>query len=123
MKRYAWIAMKLQAMKNCEKADNDWYDRHAADIESDMKSTAPDGSGFDNGTEMDYSKCNAKRLVFKTSYHHMEDGYYTKWSQHEVILTPSFDGFDMRITGRDKNMIKDYIGDVFAEWLNTEVKD
>jgi len=122
MKRYAWIAMKLQAMANCEKSGrNDWFNRHADDIETEMKNTAPSGSGFDSGTTLEEDKCTSKKLVFKTAFHHMnEDGYYTEWSQHEIIITPSFDGFDMRITGRDKNMIKDYIGDVFHAWLNTE---
>jgi len=125
MKRYAWIAMKLQAIENCRKnkADN-WYARHSDELEADLKETAPSGSGFDNGTEIDYTKSSSKKLVFNTAFHHMNaDGYYTRWTSHSVVITPSFDGIDMRITGRDYNVIKDYVADVFGQWLNIEVKD
>jgi len=40
-----------------------------------------------------------------------------------VIVTPAFDGIDVRITGRNRNNIKDYLGEMFhfiltrqAEW-------
>jgi len=133
MKRYAWIAMKLQAIENCFKTDNnEWFNRHSDELESDLKETAPSGSGFDNGTELDYTKSRKKKietgsishLVFNTAFHHMnEDGYYTRWTYHTVIVTPTFEGINIRVTGRDHNMIKDYIADVFGQWLNIEVKD
>jgi hypothetical protein len=38
-----------------------------------------------------------------------ENGYYCGWTEHNIILTPNFGSFDMRITGKDKNGIKDYL--------------
>jgi len=125
MKRYAWIAMKLQAIENCRKnkADN-WYARHSDELEADLKETAPSGSGFDNGTELDYTKSNSRKLVFHIAFHHMnDDGYYTRWTSHSVIITPDFNGFNIRVTGKDYNMIKDYIADMFHEWLQAEGGD
>jgi len=122
MKRYAWIAMKLQAIENCFKTDNnEWFNRHSDELESDLKETAPSGSGFDNGTELDYKNCTRTKLVFNTAFHHMnDDGYYTRWTSHSVIITPDFNGFNIRVTGRDHNMIKEYIADTFHEWLQAE---
>lgn len=81
---------------------------------------APSGSGFDCGTEFCLEKSSGNKLVFVTTYHHMNHaGYYVGWTEHKVIITPSFFcDYDMRITGKNKNDIKDYIGDVFAFWLN-----
>jgi len=79
---------------------------------------APSGSGFDSGTQLSEDS-KPDRLIFCVEYHHMNDnGFYDGWTQHKVIVKPSLmHGLDMRVTGRDRNMIKDYIADVFSEWL------
>lgn len=78
---------------------------------------APRGSGFDAGTELN-DKSTTKKLIFNTSYHHMDEaGFYDGWTDHKVIITPSFDGMDIKVTGKDYNYIKDYIGDVFCNWM------
>lgn len=86
---------------------------------------APSGSGFDNGTTFEEELSTKNKLVFSTSFHHMnDDGYYAGWTEHKIIIVPSLaHEYDMRITGRDKNMIKDYIGDVFTNWLNSETNN
>lgn len=85
----------------------------------------PSGSGFDSGTEL-VSADNTK-IVFETGFHHMnENGFYTGWTNHLVYVKPSFIGeYDIRITGRNVNGIKEYIADVFHnvlsasfEWVN-----
>jgi len=127
MKRYKYLAMKLQAASNCINmfgtAFNPlWYEKHKEDIDKQME-TAPNGSGFDNGTTLVEEDCNSKKLVFLTAYHHLDDiGYYVKWTDHKVIITSAFDGFDMRITGKNFNGIKEYIADVFNAWLNEDVE-
>jgi hypothetical protein len=48
-------------------------------------------------------------------------GYYTCWTEHQAIITPSMIfGFSLKITGRDKNDIKDYLGELFNFWLDSE---
>ncbi len=81
---------------------------------------APSGSGFDSGTELD-DKSTPKKLIFNTGYHHMdEDGFYIGWTHHKVTITPGFNGMDIKVTGEDYNAIKDYIADVFWNWVNDD---
>lgn len=58
--------------------------------------------------------------MFETSVHHMNpDGYYDGWTEHTVTVTPSFIGrFDLKVSGRDRNGIKDYIAEVFGSVLS-----
>lgn len=83
----------------------------------------PSGSGWDCGTKL--CECSTpRRLVFTGSYHHMNmDGFYDGWTDHDIIVTPSLiHDFDLRITGRDRNDVKDYLHDLFHHVLNQEVE-
>jgi hypothetical protein len=64
-------------------------------------------------------------LVIVTSYHHMNDaGMYDGWTDHKVIVTPSLvHGFVLRITGRNRNDIKEYIADLFQQSLMADAPD
>lgn len=124
MKVYQKIARELDRFRRCKGAAGKWSefaddaDSILADIERDI---LPSGSGFDSGTRIDREESTAARIVLKTDFHHMNDGgFYDGWTQHRVILTPTFDGFDMRVTGKDKRQIKEYIGDTFHAVLNQE---
>ena len=90
---------------------------------SKIMSTAPSGSGFDSGTKLDLEASNRNKIVFTTAFHHTnENGYYDGWTEHKITIRPDLIfGFDMKISGRDRNQIKDYIGDVFSAWLEEEV--
>lgn len=118
-KVYQRIAELLQAIENCEQSGNtEWKGKHE-DILAYVMEFAPSGSGIDNGTKLgDDSK--PERLVFRCSYHHMNDaGMYDGWTDHSIIVTPSLVfGFNVRITGKDRNGIKDYLGEVYRSWLD-----
>lgn len=118
------IASALQAQINCQKNGNqEWHDRHGETIEQLVSDHLPSGSGFDAGTTLaDDSKPN--RLIFNTSFHHMtEHGMYDGWTEHQVIVTPCLVlGFSLRVTGRDRNDIKELIGDTFNDCLS-QVED
>lgn len=121
---YSELASKVCAMRNCEKTRNaEWRDKHEDSILELVEDHMPSGSGFDNGTYFDFDTSHAEKLVFTTSYHHMnEHGYYDGWTEHTVTITPSFiGGFNIRVSGRNRNDIKSYIGEVFANALQTEV--
>lgn len=125
MKFYQSLAVSFQAYLNCVNSKSKpWEDRHRATIESLVKEHMPSGSGFDSGTTFDFVASKSELLVFNTSFHHMDEhGYYCGWTSHSVIVTPSLCfGFDLRITGRDRNDIKDYIGEVFNAALHTELE-
>jgi hypothetical protein len=77
-------------------------------------SLLPSGSGIDAGMTLNYDESKPDRLVFDFEFHHMIDGAYTGWTQHKLIIVPSFVyGFVMRITGPDKNQVKNYLYQVF----------
>ncbi len=122
-KVYQEIASAVSARLNCIASNNiEWQHKHEEKILNLVKNYMPSGSGVDNGTRIDFSNINPKRIVFYADFHHMNDnGYYSGWTEHTIIVTPSFDGFDLRITGRDRNDIKEYLGDLFHHALNEVV--
>jgi hypothetical protein len=123
MKVYQRIAQLLQAIHNCQQSDNEvWLARHTGELERLADNYLPSGSGFDAGTTIDIDASDEKRIVLQTSYHHMnEAGFYDGWTEHTVKVYPSFvDGIRLHITGRDRNMFKDYAWDVFFWALQAE---
>lgn len=118
---YQKIASKLAAIEYLKSSTTHpypeiWIANHTDAIERLVNDNLPSGSGFDSGTKLDFALSKPERLVFTTAFHHMNDGTYTKWTSHTVIVTPSLaSGFNLRVTGRDHNNIKDYITDCFNE--------
>ena len=115
------IATAIQARDNCEASGNtEWYDRWD-DLLEKHEAELPSGAGWDCGTKIDFDKTTDTRLVLHGSYHHMNDGgMYDGWTDHSIIVTPTFSGIDVRITGRDRNAIKDYLADLFHEAMTAE---
>lgn len=114
------IAEYLSSIANCETASNNtWMTRHEIALDNILK-TLPSGSGIDCGTVLDRNQSTLRKLVFNVSFHHMNDvGMYDGWTQHRVVVTPSFiGGFDIRITGRNRNDIKDYLAEIYHTALS-----
>lgn len=111
-KLYQAIASVLDALvRSKERGNTDWVDKWE-DRLSECESMLPHGSGFDAGTQIGVEESRKDRIVLHTAYHHMSNGFYEGWSEHGVIVTPSLiHGFDIRVTGRDMNNIKDYIAE------------
>jgi hypothetical protein len=123
---YSELASTIDACKTCAKdlpRMAEWYGKHKKNILALVREHMPSGSGFDCGTTIDYDDSHAEKLVFTTSFHHMNsDGYYCGWTEHTVTVTPSFiGGFNLRISGRNANNIKEYIHDAFSSALKTEL--
>jgi hypothetical protein len=120
------VATRLSELKqqiaNCIDSGNTTWQYRAESELFQIMQDAPSGSGFDSGSSLD--ECSDSAMIFNTSFHHMNDhGTYTGWTHHRVLVRATFGGFDLRITGKNKNQIKEYIGEVFHTWLSTEVKD
>jgi hypothetical protein len=120
------IASTLQAYDNCQTrnpVNTEWAVKHTATIDHLTKDFMPSGSGIDSGCAFDWSSSTPEKLVFLTSYHHMnESGMYDGWTEHKVIVTPSLcSDFDLKITGQDRNEIKDYLSEVFSSALEDEI--
>lgn len=124
MKIYQAIATALAAKLNCETSGNEeWRSIWADRIRTICSDQMPSGSGVDTGTEFDWDESKPERLVFIASCHHMtEIGYYDGWTDHQIIVTPSLlFGYSIRVTGRNRNDIKDYLGDLFHAALGEEL--
>jgi uncharacterized protein YciU (UPF0263 family) len=120
----AKLANLVVAWKNCRESGNaEWEDRHAETIERLVREYLPRGSGFDDGTEIVADRCRSDRLVFTTSFHHMDEcGYYDGWTDHVVTVRPDFvHGITVGVVGSNRNDIHDYIADAFVSALMQEV--
>jgi len=110
------FSRSLEAYQSCVKSNNtDWQDKHKDYIETECKKL-PHGSGLDAGVEFDFDASTPLKLVFRTSFHHLdENGYYSGWSDHSLIISPEFGYYHIKITGKDRNQIKDYLSQLFYE--------
>lgn len=116
---YQSIARALLAMKSAEETGNEeWARMHWRRAAQLSHEHLPSGAGFDNGSKLDRSS-TADKLVFLTAFHHMdESGGYDGWTEHQVVVKSSLAwGFELRVTGRDRNEIKSYIAECFGEDL------
>jgi hypothetical protein len=126
MKTYQKIAREFDRyFRNLTTDNTEWVADAESQIEELCKNHLPSGSGIDCGTKFDFDSSRPERLVFICEYHHMDEwGSYDGWTTHSVILTPSLSfGFSLRITGRDRNQIKEYLADTYYEAFNEEVAE
>ena len=122
-KLYVEMASLVQARLNCiTKNNQEWKEKHEERLLELCKEYMPRGSGFDAGTKLDFDKSTGDKLVFNTSFHHMnEQGSYDGWTEHSVTVKASLQfGFELTIGGRDRNDIKDYIGERFQYALGCQ---
>lgn len=120
---FSALASLVQARLNCIASGNmEWWVRHEERIDALVKNALPKGSGFDAGTTLDLDRSTGAKLVLQTSYHHLTEGFYDGWTDHTVTVTASMvGGFDLKISGKDRDGIKDFIADAFADALRQEV--
>lgn len=126
MKLYQKLAHLAQARVNCEKSGNiEWYDNHTERAEALVKEHMPSGAGWDCGTQLAWYASTPEKLVFCGSYHHMNDaGMYDGWTEHTIFVTPSLaNGFSLRISGQNRNDIKEVIHQWFYDALSVEIED
>ena len=101
--------------------DEEWADIMREKIDNIMKG-APSGAGIDTGTRIIAEKCSREKLVFSADFHHMtESGYYDGWTEHLIIVTHDLTGLNIRVTGKNRNDIKEYLTEVYHYWLTKEV--
>ena len=118
MQLYQFIASELVRMDTTFRESADDNLRYVE------KNFLPSGSGIDNGCKITQAKMNGLQLEsfsIKFGYHHMNDaGYYTHWTEHRVTITPDWEGFRIRISGPDKDGLKEYLYDTFQLALSLE---
>ncbi len=116
------IASTVQARLNCIKSNNtEWESKHD-DTLNLLTGSLPSGSGIDHGTTIDLDRSTGECVVLTMDYHHMNDsGYYDGWTFHTIKVTPTFEGFDLVIGGRDRNQIKEYLADTLHHALSQTI--
>lgn len=118
------LSVLVTAIKNCRKNNSpNWERRHEDRLNAIVKEYLPHGSGIDNGVRVDIERSNDEKLVLVVDFHHMNDGgYYDGWTAHTITVTASLQfEFNLKISGRDKNQIKEYLHDIFYHSLTTKV--
>ena len=130
---YLALAKLLERHKNLSRSPTlrpAMLDAVEDEIDRLVKEHMPSGSGFDRGTTLNFDMCERAgdpnacphMLVFDTAFHHMDEhGGYSGWTEHKVIVTPTFLGPVLRVTGRDRDGIKEYIADQFHWAINHKV--
>ena len=121
------IAGKLSALRNCEQSGNqEWAAKHLASLRQ-LEDLLPSGSGFDSGSTLvrDAGASWQERVVIATGFHHMDaGGSYDGWTEHTLTVTPSFiGGFNIKVSGRDRDGIKDYIAEAFSICLSEHYRE
>jgi hypothetical protein len=119
---YKVLAAKVE-YHNKIKGDTEreqFYIRNTEFIEHLTKNFLPSGGGIDTGCTVNLELSNENKLVINFSYHFMNDnGYYDGWIDYVLIIRPSLaDGFTMRIVGKNRNDIKDYLYETFHYCLS-----
>lgn len=123
---YRVLASRIDARLNCIKNRNEeWKEKHEERIIELLEEHMPHGSGFDGEyITVDWDKSTGEKIILiNVDFHHLnENGFYDGWTEHTVTITPSLlFGFTMKISGRDRNDIKDYIYEVIQFALATPV--
>lgn len=126
MKRrlYEALASLQLARRNAFEAGNhEWVAKHRDRAHALVKEHMPSGSGIDRGCTLIGTDHN--KLVFQVDFHHMDEhGGYDGWTEHTVTVWPSLAfGINIKISGPDRNQIKDYLGEVLDAALRAEVED
>jgi hypothetical protein len=118
------IASLRLSIKNCRATNNaTWEQIHQETLEQIIKNYLPSGSGFDSGTSLDFDKSNESRLVFLTGFHHMDEYGSYKWTDHTVTVRADLSGgLNITVSGRNKNDIKNYIAEIFADALDQVIE-
>lgn len=117
------IASLIDARENCKKDNPIWFEKHSDYLNEISKKYLPSGSGIDSGCNIEPELSNKNRIIITFGYHFMdENGYYDGWEHYRLICKPTFNGIDMKIVGKNKNGIKDYLYDTFDYCLNEVIE-
>lgn len=123
---YQSIAAAVLSREYCQDRTNvAWATRWSLRLDWLCSNHMPSGSGIDKGTGIDLDKSTPDRLVLTTAFHHMDDnGCYDGWTEHQIIVTPSLAfGMHLRVTGRNRRDIKDYLADIYRTALSAPVPE
>jgi len=120
---YRELSSAIEARKNCQASNNtEWFDKHSETINM-LVSHLPSGVGWNEGTKIALDASHANKIVLYGSYHHMDEfGYYDGWTEHTITVKGSLKSdIDLRISGSNRNDIKDHLFESFDYALRQDV--
>jgi len=113
------ITSTHEARENCKRSGNaEWSAKHA-EVLRHLCTFLPSGSGIDNGTTV--VEIDERRVKLSCSFHHMTEGSYDGWTEHTIRVVPSWQGIEVKVTGRNCDDIIEYLHDVYYCALTAEV--
>ena len=94
---YRSIVRVFNAYLSCAKGGNiEWRNRHEEKIKELCKNNLTHEAGFDKGIKFDFDKSKSNKLVFNTSFHHMDKDV---WTDYQIAVTLGHLNFNLKITG------------------------
>ena len=125
------LSATIQARLNCikhisegvntqEGIMNKWQTKHEDTIQYIIDEFIPHGSGIDGTNTIDLDKSNGEKVIINIEYHHMDsNGFYCGWTDYKLIITPAFDGINIKIYGTNQitYQIKEYLSELFHHAL------
>lgn len=114
-KFYSELAQTIQWYNDTLDGTKDEWNHIAEHDILNLEKQLPSGSGINNGSKVNLKLSTSQKIVIDTAFHHMdENGYYDGWTEHKIIITPCLKyGYNIKVTGRNRNQIKDYLYDLF----------
>jgi len=111
------IVQAFVARKYCqESGDEEWATKWTETLENIEKNYLTRGSGFDSGTKI--VDATDTEISLYTEFHHMdEDGFYTHWTRHRVIVRPTFSDLDVQVQGQAPEHTLEYMGEMMLHAL------
>jgi hypothetical protein len=125
MKRplYRELAQAIDARRRCMQEPVNLFglEIHEKTIKTCLD-LLPSGAGWDNGTKIDLNASHANKIVLYGAFHHMNDTGYSGWTEHTITVKPSLmSDFDLRISGANRNDIKEYLAETFEVALRQDI--
>lgn len=84
---------------------------------SELLEPLPRSNGLDAGVVFDWNRSKPNKFIFSFNYYYRDKrGDRSGWTRHQLIITAGyFNKFYMRITGRNKNKMKESLLTLFNE--------
>jgi len=118
----AWIVETAAWAERAQNNESAQWGDIARDRLAKLVRMLPSGSGIDSGTEL--ISADSSKIVLSAGFHHMnENGYYDGWTEHRITIRAQFGGIDVTIGGRNRNDIKEYLGELYHSALSADVTE
>lgn len=105
----AFVSCETALLNSVENGNPEWVTRWQTRI-AKLVEVIPRGSGIDRAPRKRSDiEVMPSVIRFEIGYHHEDDGGFYGWTDHVITIRPAFDGLDVRVSGRNRRNVKDYL--------------